>query len=210
VTQYALDISLPVAYAPEQFMLSESNMLAHRWIDRWPDWNDFALYLQGEQGAGKTHLAHIWQRKTNADFIVADTTELPEKAAIIDGLETWKNEQALFHIYNHCKLSSIPLLITSIQLPDKLHFALPDLLSRLKSLPVAEIHAPDDALLEAVFLKQLSDRQLKISPDVVSYLLPRLPRSFRELSALVTKLDDDSLVAGRTITIPYARQILGF
>lgn len=210
MTQYALDISLPVAYAPEQFILSDSNRLAHEWIARWPEWPGNALFLHGEHGAGKTHLAHVWQGRANAVFLAADAIALPECAAIIENIEKWTNEQALFHLYNHCKLGNIPLLVTSSSAPDALPFTLPDLQSRLRSLPVASIQPPDDTLLAAVLMKQLSDRQLKISPDVVNYMLPRLPRSFAELAGLIERLDSDSLASGRTLTIPYVRHIGGW
>jgi len=210
MTQYALDISLPVAYTDKQFMISESNRLAHEWILNWANWPSFALYLQGEHGSGKTHLAHLWQERTQGVFLEPDTTELPNTAAIIDGLEQWKNEEAFFHLYNHCKLENIRLLITSSLMPDALHFKLPDVISRLKALPLVQIAAPDDALLEAVLLKHLTDRQLKISPETVAYMLPRLPRSFAELTALVDKLDSDSLASGRTLTTPYIKQICGW
>ncbi len=210
MTQYALDISLPVVYSPEQFMRAESNQLAYDWVMRWPDWPSNMLLLQGEFGAGKTHLAHCWQSKTQAEFLVVDSEYLPMLPVIIDGIETWKNEAALFHLYNHCKLENIPLLITSAQLPEQLPFTLPDLRSRLKSLPLAQIHAPDDALLSAVLIKHFSDRQLKISPEVMEYMLPRLPRSFAAISELVQKLDSDSLASGRTLTIPYVRQVCGW
>lgn len=206
--QYALDMILPVTYTAEQFILSESNKLAHEWITRWPDWPGNSLYLQGEQGAGKTHLAHLWQQKAQAVFLVRDQEALPTQAAIIDSIETWNNEQALFHIYNHCKSENTPLLITSAKLPNELPFTLPDLNSRLRSITVAIISAPDDALLEAVLIKHMSDRQLKISSEVLAYMLPRLPRSFKELAALVEKLDDESLGAGRALTIPFVRNYL--
>lgn len=210
MTQYAFDISLPVAYAPVQFMRSQSNQLAYDWAMRWPDWPGNALVVQGEHGAGKTHLAHCWQHKAQAEFLPVDAEALPNHAAIIDGIEAWTNEEALFHLYNHCKSEHIPLLITSVCVPEKLPFRLPDLRSRLKSLPLAAIGAPDDALLAAVLLKHLSDRQLKISPDTVEYILPRLPRSFSGLAGVVEKLDSDSLASGRTLTIPYVRQVCGW
>ena len=208
MTQYALDIALPVAFAPEQFVVSESNALAHQWITRWPDWPAHGLFLQGEHGAGKTHLAHIWAQKTGAVFLPQESESLPLQATIIDNIEQWKNEAALFHLYNHSKLSGIPLLVTSSALPEAQGFTLPDLRSRLNALPLAIIAPPDDALLAALLTKQLADRQLKIEPDVMSYMLPRCPRSFSAIARLVATLDTVSLAAGRTLTIPFVKSYL--
>ncbi len=208
MTQYALDMSLPVAYAPEQFIVSESNRLAYEWVIRFPDWPGNALYVQGEHGAGKTHLAHLWQQKSKATFLVPDHQELPSAASIIDGVETWRDETTLFHLYNHCKSHQLPLLITSTHMPDALAFTLPDIRSRLKSLPLAHILPPDDALLAAVLRKHLSDRQLKISEETVHYIMPRAPRSFSGIAALVATLDNASLAEGRMLTVPFVRQFL--
>ena len=210
MTQYALDIGLPIAYAPEQFVISESNKLAHQMVARWPHWSAHALFLQGEHGAGKTHLAHIWEEKTHATFLAQDSEELPAHAIIVENIDEWSNETALFHLLNHTKLAGIPLLITSSVLPDALPFTLPDVRSRLCALPLAIITPPDDTLLAAVLTKQLSDRQLKIAPDVVQYMLPRLPRSYAALTSLMVTLDNISLEAGRTLTIPYVRQVCGW
>lgn len=207
-SQYQLDISLPVAYSEAQFLRSQSNEIAYGWIARWPDWPENALYLQGEAGAGKTHLAHVFKNRAQAEFLDKDSLSLPPCATIVDNVETWKNEEALFHLFNHCKAQNIPLLLTSVLIPDHLPFALPDLRSRLKSLSVATITLPDDALLEALLFKQLGDRQLKIAPEVAAYMLPRLPRSFAGVATLIERLDHDSLGSGRALTIPFVRQYL--
>jgi len=207
MSQYALDITLPTGYAPEQFIVSESNKLAYDWALSPNSWPNLALYLHGEKGSGKTHLAHIFKAKNDAFFLQPDSKQLPHNPTIVDDIEQWKDEAQLFHLYNHCRLAKIPLLVTSALLPDALPFMLPDLRSRLKGMSVAEIKAPDDALLEAVIIKQLGDRQLMVSPEVIAYMLPRLPRSFSEISALIAKLDSDSLASGRTLSIPYIKQV---
>ncbi len=241
--QYALDISLPIAYAPEQFICSDSNSLAYSWIMRWPDWPDNSLYLQGESGGGKTHLAHIWQLRTNGNFLAFDNISdnisdnildnssenssdnssdnihdnddskyvasfSSAKPCIIDDIEKWRDEKLLFHIYNHCKANNIPLLITSACKPSELNFTLPDLLSRLKSMSFVAIDAPDDILVAGLLCKHLADRQIKIAPDVMNYLLPRVPRSFSAIAELVEKLDKGALAVGRSLTVPFVRDFL--
>jgi chromosomal replication initiation ATPase DnaA len=64
-------------------------------------------------------------------------------------------------------------------------------------------------LIEAVMIKQFTDRQIRVAPDVVAYLVPRLERSLAAVRAVVAALDRAALAERRPITVPLARQILG-
>ncbi len=101
------------------------------------------------------------------------------------------------------------LLLTGRQPPARWRLTLPDLRSRLSSIPVAAIGAPDDGLLEALLLKLFADRQLRIGPEIVSFLLPRMERSFDAVRALVAAIDAAALSGQRPVTIPLLRQVLG-
>ena len=85
---------------------------------------------------------------------------------------------------------------------------LPDLASRIQGTSVAELRAPDDALLNAVLVKQFSDRQIAIDPKVVNFVLPRMERSFMGIAALVATLDKAALKLGKPISVKMARQVL--
>jgi chromosomal replication initiation ATPase DnaA len=87
---------------------------------------------------------------------------------------------------------------------------LPDLTSRLATVPVVTIGAPDDALLAALMVKLFADRQVRIGQDVPAYVLPRLERSFAAVRVAVDALDRAALSQGRPITVPLARETLGF
>jgi chromosomal replication initiation ATPase DnaA len=85
---------------------------------------------------------------------------------------------------------------------------LPDLRSRLQAATCAELGAPDDQLIQAVLIKLFADRQLRVSPEVVRFLLLRMERSFAEAERIVDALDAASLAARKEITVPLARQVL--
>ncbi len=209
-SQFALAIILPPTYARELFVCSASNQLAFDALNSWPNWTSHALYLSGERGAGKTHLAHIWQQKTQAIFVEPNNDILPDKAMILDGIERWTNETQLFHLINHAILQKHPLLITATCSSEDAPITLLDIRSRLKAMPHVKITAPDDTLISAVLCKQLADRQLKISPDSVNYIMPRLPRSFVGIAEMVNMLDTASLQSHRVLSIPFIRQTLGW
>jgi chromosomal replication initiation ATPase DnaA len=92
--------------------------------------------------------------------------------------------------------------------PASLLVGLADLASRLRSLPVAGIAPPDDALLAAVLLKHLADRQLRVPPGVIAYLVPRMERSFAAAASFAARLDRLSLETNRPVTLKLARTVL--
>ena len=65
------------------------------------------------------------------------------------------DEQALFHLLNLVREQRVFVLMTTAVRPGDIAIALPDFSSRLKALPVAEIEAPDDALLSAVLVTRI-------------------------------------------------------
>src|SRR5438128_1675978 len=65
---FAFDRGAP-SYAREDFTLGETNDRALAFVEAWPDWPARAGALWGPEGAGKTHLAHIWRRRAEAAVI---------------------------------------------------------------------------------------------------------------------------------------------
>ena len=216
--QLALELPHRTAFGMEDFLVADCNREAVAWIDRWPDWPAPLLVLSGPEGCGKTHLAHVWQAKSRAAFLdvaelaVADPGAYPDAfALVIENVAAGLGEQAehkLFHLYNVAKDAGGWLLVTSREPPTGWNIALPDLASRIAAAPHAEVGPPDDAVLTALIVKLFADRQLKPSPEVVSYLVSRIERSFAALRRVVASLDKAALAAGRRVTVPLARRVL--
>ncbi len=185
------------------------------WIERWPDWPGFALALSGPAASGKSHLAQIFAEKSSS--IVVSAAELTpdnipdiagDHGVVAEDADRGVDETALFHLYNLQKEQRRPLLLTGREPPNRWKIALPDLRSRLATLPVAEIGSPDEFLLEALLVKLFADRQLRIGPDVITYALPRIDRSFAAVHDLVQRLDEAALEGGRAVTVPLVRAVL--
>ena len=68
---------------------------------------------------------------------------------------------------------------------------------------------PDDALLSAVLVKLFTDRQLRVSGEVVHWLTLHMERSFDAARRLVDQLDAAALAERRGITVALARGVLG-
>ena len=210
--QRALSLPVETRFGRADFLASGSNRTAFEAIERWPNWPVRALVLYGPSGSGKTHLAHLWCERSGAMLIAGDAAELDEPASLpsalaIDDAERTA-ERTLLHLYNHALERGGSLLLTMPAAPAALSIALADLASRLRASPVAGIAPPDDALLAAVLVKHFADRQLRVTPEVVAYLVPRIERSFAAAASFAARLDQLGLETGRPVTINLARAVL--
>lgn len=221
MAQLALDLGHRPAFGREDFLVAEPNEVAVAWIDRWPDWPGPVLALHGPPGCGKTHLVEVWRAASGAvslDPARLGTTAPSEllgqaRAVSLDGADTALEaepglEQALLHLHNTVVERGGHLLLCGRRAPARWPVALADLASRLAAAQTIELGAPDDALMAALLVKLLADRQLKVGPEVVNYLLPRMERSFAAARALVAALDRAALESRRDITVPLARSVL--
>lgn len=204
--QLAFDLPGLQALTREHFFVAPSNALALQTVDAWRDWPDRKLLLVGPEGAGKTHLAHIWAALADAVILpaetlaVADIASLAGRAVVVENADRIGAAEAqLFHLHNLATTSGA-LLLTARTPPRDWGLTLPDLTSRMQATPLARLDAPDDALLSAVLVKLFADRQVAVPATLIPYLISRMPRSIGAARALVTALDAEALAAGRPIT----------
>ena len=216
--QLGLDIPSRPALGRDAFFVAASNAMALAMIDTWPVWSGGKMVLTGPEGAGKTHLAHVWAEMSGARIIPATdlmNVNVPTLAqgpiAVEDVPQIAGNapaETALFHLHNLVLAEGHSLLLTGAPPVAGWGLHLPDLMSRLQGATAAELDAPDDALLSALLVKLLADRQLTPKPKLISYLLTRMDRSFAAAIDLVAQLDNASLAQQKPITITLARAVL--
>jgi chromosomal replication initiation ATPase DnaA len=216
--QLIFDLPIKTAFGREDFFVTGANASAVQIVENWPNWPMRKLVLVGPSGAGKSHLAHIWSEMTDGIVIDArtltdvDLHEISQAAVCVENMHLVAGNEGLeahgFHLHNLAQETGAPLLMTGIGVPASWGIELPDLASRIQGTSVAELRAPDDALLNALLVKQFSDRQIAIDPKVVNFVLPRMERSFSGIAALVDALDKGALQAGKPISVKLARQVL--
>jgi chromosomal replication initiation ATPase DnaA len=217
--QLVLDLAVRPALGRADFLVAPSNALAVALVDRWPDWPMRRLAVTGPEGAGKTHLAHVWSARTGAAILPAEALAglavgevEPEAALVVEDADRVgalgpAAEEALFHLCNRLAPAG-GLMLSGREPPARWPVVLADLGSRLAATPVARLEPPDDALLGAVLVKLFADRQLGVAPDLVDYLVPRIERSFAAAEAVVAALDRAGLARRRPVTARLAAELL--
>ncbi|PZR00487.1 MAG: chromosomal replication initiator DnaA [Cereibacter sphaeroides] len=217
IRQLAFELPLREALGREDFMISPANALALETLSDWRNWPGGRMLLIGPEGAGKTHLAHVWAADTQAIIVPGyglATQNLPalaiKGAVIIEDADriAATDQPALFHLHNMISERGGRLLLTARQPVRDWGLDLPDLISRMQAVAVTRLQPPDDALLSAVLVKLFTDRQIAISPALIPYLVSRMDRSFAAARALVARLDARALSQGRAITRGLAADIL--
>ena len=215
--QLAFDLPARKMYHREDFFTSTSNALALAALEDWRQWPGGKLLLTGPEGSGKTHMAHIWAGMSGAVFLRAgdlaalDLTPLTGATVVVEDAAELAGdaaaEVALFHLHNLVTLGG-HLLLTATTKPRDWGIVLADLASRLLAAPLAQLQAPDDALLAAVLVKLFADRQISVNTTLIQYLISRMDRSFGAARALVAALDAAALARGGPVSRALAAEVL--
>lgn len=214
--QLSLDLPPAAPFLREDFLAVPANAAALALVEAYPDWPGPVVALVGPAGSGKTHLAAIFARMTQAHVLKArdlDRLNVPDALAagvlVLEDLEPGGvDEAALFHVLNLAREQGAHVLLTGRVPPASLPLVTADLVSRLKAIPMVEIACADDGLLAAVLVKLFADRQIPVDEPSVQYLLRRMPRSVEGAQMLVAAIDRAALAARRPVTRALIAEVL--
>jgi chromosomal replication initiation ATPase DnaA len=216
--QLSFDLPVREALGRDDFFVSPANAEAVALIEGWRGWPSRKLLLVGPPGSGKTHLAHVWANLADARIIAAQALAGADIPALATGNIAVEDcdaiagdaaaEEALFHLHNLALAEGHTVLFTATRAPQHWGLGLPDLASRMQGTPATILHEPDDALLAAVLMKLMTDRQLSPSPETIPYLTRRIDRSFEAARDVVEELDALALATGRPINRALAAKVL--
>ncbi|MFC3580729.1 HdaA/DnaA family protein [Sphingomonas hylomeconis] len=191
--QIALPFEWPADPRDDEFLVSDSNARAVQQLEHWASWPVMTVVLTGPRKSGRSLLARIFAAKSGG--------------TIIDDAER-QPETTLFHAWNRAQEERHPLVIVADHAPPTWAVKLPDLRSRLAASPIAQIGAPDDALMQALFERLFLRRGLDARPDLIQWLLTRVERSHIALLRAVDVLDQAVLERRKRLSIPLAKATL--
>ena len=209
----SLGLETPPAFTREAFVVSLSNRDAVEALDAWPGPLGGVLVLAGPQGSGKTHLLTAWSERTGAELLlgelamIADLTALEGRLVAVDDADH-VDDETLFHLINLAGAQGAGLVLASREPPAAWEVAVPDLRSRLNAARVVALGAPDDAVLRGVLTRFFARHSVKPSPELLEYLVRRIPRSVPAARAVVGRLVEHAAPQHRPITRSLAREVL--
>lgn len=117
-------------------------------------------------------------------------------------------EHALFALYNRCRVEKSTMLFAAGAAPAHIGIVLPDLVSRLSACAQAPLKPLGDGERREALRRGAQARGLTLDDGVLDWLFARTQRDLGSLTALLERLDRESLAAQRRITIPFLRGLL--
>ena len=187
-----------------------------------------SVYIAGAAATGKSHL--LLATCAEAEAAGRRAVYLPMVAAagrLRDALDAFEHadlvalhgleaaagdrgdEGALFGAHKAAPDAGRSLLYAARAMPDALDLVLPDLRSRLSQCARIALEPLDDDGRADVLRVRAQRRGLQLEDAAIDWLLKRVDRDLVSLTALLDRLDRESLAAQRRLTVPFLRSVLG-
>jgi len=216
LNQLILKFDYEKNFKDQDFYLSKSNEYSFKLLNSWPKWQKNFINLIGEKFSGKTHLINIFIEKFKGIKINAgeiNNQSIKEiklyENIVIEDLDRQVDENLFFTLLNIIDQDNKYLIVTTkIPIVD-ISFKLDDLNSRSKNFLLSNIKKPEDDLMFALILKNLSDRQISINKKLIDFIIKRIDRSYGKIFDFIYKIDEISLKRKKPIDFKIIKEVLG-
>ena len=200
----------------EDFYLSKSNKHVFDFLNIWPKWENNFVNVIGEKLSGKTHLMNIFLQKNKGIKFHGKSLRDDDlkkikiyENVIIENLSSDIDEKLLYSLFNLIEQDNKFIIVTSTEPIVNITFDLKDLKSRTKNFILLHIEKPDDDLIFAIILKNLSDRQITLDNKFIEYIVKRIERSYSKIYDFIYKIDQLSLKKKKSIDFKIIKEVLG-
>ena len=202
-------------FRDDDFYVSKSNKHIYDKLLSWPKWEKNFLNISGDKFSGKSHLINIFLKKFPGFRL--DVKSLNNENLIkvklyanivLENLSEDVDERILFSLLNIIEQENKYLVVTSIKSIVDINFRLDDLRSRSKNFLLQNIEKPDDDLMFALILKNLSDRQISLDKKLINYIIKRIDRSYGKIFDFIYKIDEISLKKKKSIDFKTIKEVL--
>ncbi len=216
LNQLIIEFDYEQNFKDDDFYVSKSNRHIFSLLNKWPKWEKNFINIIGESFSGKTHLANIFLKKFNG--IKLNSKSLNNKDLkkikiyeniVLEDLDEDIDENLFYTLINIIDQDNKFLIVTSKLPIVNINFSLDDLKSRSKNFLLLSIEKPDDELMFALILKNLSDRQISLDKKLINYIIKRIDRSYSKIFDFIYKIDQISLKKNKSIDLKIIKEALG-
>jgi len=200
----------------DDFYLSKSNKHVFDFLCLWPKWERNFVNVIGEKLSGKTHLMNIFLQKNKGIKLEGKSLQNDDlkkikiyENIIIENLSLDVDEKLLYSLFNLIEQDNKFIIATSAKPIVNISFDLKDLKSRAKNFILLNIEKPDDELIFAIILKNLSDRQISLDNKFIEFIIKRIERSYSKIYDFIYKIDQLSLKKKKSIDFKIIKEVLG-
>ena len=200
----------------DDFYLSKSNKHVFDFLNIWPKWERNFVNVTGEKLSGKTHLMNIFLYKNKGIKFEGKSLENDDlkkikiyENIVIENLSSDVDEKLLYSLFNLIEQDNKFIIVTSLKPIVNITFELKDLKSRTKNFILLNIEKPDDDLIFAIILKNLSDRQISLDDKFIEFIVKRIERSYSKIYDFIYKIDQLSLKKKKSIDFKIINEVLG-
>ena len=215
LNQLLLDFDFEQNFRDDDFYVGKSNFYTFELINKWPKWEKNFLNIIGEKSSGKTHLVNIFLKKFNGIKIESNLLNENNLKSIqsfqnivLEDLNLDVDENLIYTLFNTIDQNNKFLIITSDKPIVEIDFKLKDLRSRTTNCLLAKIENPDDELMFALILKNLSDRQIALDKKLIDFIIKRVERSYGKIFEFIYKIDSISLKKKKSIDFKIINEAL--
>ena len=215
LNQLLLDFDYEQNFRDDDFYVGKSNFYPFELINKWPKWEKNFLNISGEKFSGKTHLTNIFLKKFSGIKVQSSLLNdenlkaiKPYQNIVLEDLNLDINEKLIYTLFNIIDQDNKFLIITSSLPIAEINFKLKDLKSRTKNCLLAKIENPDDELMFALILKNLSDRQITLDKKLIDFIIKRVERSYGKIFEFIYKIDEISLKKKKSIDFKIINEAL--
>lgn len=198
--QLPLDIAMEPAATLDNFVVGENGSALTCLRQMLETGEPQLVYLWGESGVGKTHLALAMGLKDSD--VPAFTAERLRYA--VDDIDTLTEDglDRLFALINEVRIHPGATLVMTGKKSPAEKFVRPDICTRLTWGAVFHIRALEGEMWQALSA-QARARGIEVTPEAENWMKNYLPRNIKTLSHLLSEMDRELLAKKKAaVTVP--------
>ena len=180
---------------------------------------DNRIYLWGPSAVGKTHILiatikkFLNLNKEVIDLSFIDDNDTFDLGSIdlffLDDIDRadGKIQNNLFNIFNMSENENAAIFITGSLPPNQMSLR-PDLRTRISQCLVLNLKELEDEEKKDVLLKRSYFMGINLKLEIIDYLVKNYNRNMHELIKLIEKIDKESIIQKKRITIPFVKSFM--